>query len=200
MSISCQGVFTPIAIAAGSGYSSHTPTDKMLEFSLSRLKESVQKTTQKNERLAFENDMLRQSILDLRKLKETLLAKKAELLGVPVAYRSRSETQFIGIVDMNAREQRTKELIDILQRDIKRLEEKIRILDDSLNEEGFHSHRKMLLERKDKSERTLREAEKQLEALKKRNMAPIGQIQALKATQNELAREAEGLQYKLNGF
>ena len=199
-SISGYGVFVPLATAAGNERFEHTPMDKMLEFSLLRLKESVQKTMQKNERLSFENDMLRKGIQDLERVKETLSMKKAELSGRPDAYRPQKKIPFTEIVDIDSRKERTQELIAIFQRDIRYLEEKIRVLDDRLSGKGFNSHKKMLLERKEKSGKNLLEAEKKFESLGKRNLGPIGQIKELKGTQNEQAREIEELQYRPNRF
>ena len=198
--MSCYGVFVPLGTAAGEVRSEHTPAGKMLEFSLLRLKESVQKTMQKNERLSFENDMLRKGIQDLERVKEALSMKKAELSGRPDAYYPQKEIQFSGIVDIDSRKERTQELIAIFQRDIRHVEEKIRVLDDRLSEKGFNSHKKMLLERKEKSGKNLLEAEKKLESLGKRNLGPIGQIKELKRVQNEQVREIEDLQYRLNRF
>ena len=198
--ISCYGAFVPLATAAGNEPFGHTPMDKMLEFSLLRLKESAQKTMQKNERLSFENDVLRKGIQDLRGVKEALSMKKDALSGRPDAYRPQKEIRFTEIVDIDGRKGRTQELIAIFQRDIKYLKEKIRVLDDHLSEEGFNSHRKMLLEKKEKSGKGLFEAEKKLKSLEKRNLGPRGQIGELKGAQNELVREIEELQYGLNRF
>ena len=178
----------------------HTPTDKMLEFSLLRLKESVEKTTQKNERLSFENDMLHKGIADLQRVKEALSIKMAELSNEPDAYRPPKETLFTGIADIDGRKERVQELITIFQRDISHLEEKIQVLDDRLNEKGPNSYRKTLLEKKEESGKNLLEAEKKLKSLEKRNFGPIKQIGELKGTQGELAREIEGLQHNLNRF
>lgn len=199
-SMSCYGVFVPMATAASWDRSGHTPADEMLEFSLLRLKESVRKTTQKNERLSFENDMLRKGIGDLQRVKENLAKKKAELSGRPGTYRSNREFQFAEVVDMDGRKRRTQELIAIFQKDIRNSEEKVRVLEDRLNEGGFNSRKKMLSERKERVGKDLIVAEKRLEALKKKNLGPLNQIEELTRVQTNLVREIDGLQYRLNRF
>ncbi|MCK5259845.1 MAG: hypothetical protein KAJ70_02165 [Candidatus Omnitrophica bacterium] len=189
-----------MATAADKDRSGHTPADKMLEFSLLRLKESMQKTTQKNERLSFENDMLRKGIADLQKVKETLSEKKGELSGRSDAYRPRKKVQFTEVADMDGRKRRTRELIAIFQRDIKHFEKKIRVLEDRLSGAGFNSSKKTLLERKKRSGKALIEAEKKLGSLEKRNLRPIKQIKGLEGVQTELTREIERLQDRFNRF
>ena len=199
-SMSCYGVFVPMATAASWDRSGHTPADEMLEFSLLRLKESVRKTTQKNERLSFENDMLRKGIGDLQRVKENLAKKKAELSGRPGTYRLNREFRFAEVVDMDGRKRRTQELIAIFQKDIRNSEEKVRVLEDRLNEGGFNSRKKMLSERKERVGKDLIVAEKRLEALKKKNLGPLNQIEELTRVQTNLVREIDGLQYRLNRF
>lgn len=198
--MSCYGVFVPLTMAAVGGRSEHTPTDKMLEFSLLRLKESAQKTMQKNERLSFENDMLRKSIQDLQRVKETLSMKKAELSGRIDAYRPPEKIRFTEIVDIDGRRKRTQELITVFQHDVKYLEEKVRILNDSLNGEGLDSYKQMLLKKKKESEKNLSESEKSLKFLKKGNQGLLQKVDQLKGEQNGLAREIEILQNKINRF
>jgi chromosome segregation ATPase len=199
ISISSYGIFVPIA-AAGRGRSEHTPMDKMLEFSLSRLKESVQETMQKNERFSFENDMLLETIEGLQREKESLSMKKAELSGKLSAYRPRKEPHFREAVDIDSRKERTQELIAIFQRDIRHLEEKVQALNNSLSEKGFNSHKKMLSEKKENGKKNLFEAEKRVNSLEKGNQRLLEEIGQLKNEQNRLASEKEMLQNRANRF
>lgn len=198
-SMGSYSVFVPLARAEDYRPSAHLSADKMLEFSLQHLKESVEKTAQKNERLSYENDMLRKSIQDLQVMKETLLMKRAELSGRPNIESPQTKMQ-LGALDMDFRQKRTQELIPIFQNDIQRLKEEVRIIDGSLSEEGFVSRKKMLLQEREKSSKNLSKAKKELESLEKRNRKPLKQIEELKNIQKKLAREVEGLQYKASKF
>jgi hypothetical protein len=194
LSVGCSGALVSLATASGNNQSDHTPTDTMLEFSLLRLKESVQKTAQKNQRLSFENDMLREGIRDLEKKKKFLFAKKAELSGRSDVHRFEKDIQFTKVLDPAGRKQRVQKLIAIFQNDIGRLEDQIQVLDGQLGGGGFHSHKRMLLERKEKSRKILLKSEKQFDSLEKKSLGAKGQIKELKELQEGLVREIEMLQ------
>ncbi|MCK5012672.1 MAG: hypothetical protein KAS66_02545 [Candidatus Omnitrophica bacterium] len=200
ISISSYGIFVPLAAAAGRERSDHTPMDKMLEFSLLRLKESVRETMRKNEQFSFENDMLLKSIENFQREKEVLSMKKAELSGKPVAYRPRKEPHFKEVVDMNSRKERTQKLITIFQCDIRCLEEKVQVLNNSLSEKGFNSHKQMLLEKKGNGKKNLFEAEKRLNSLEKGNQRLLEEIGQLKNEQNRLIRQKKMLHNRANRF
>jgi regulator of replication initiation timing len=200
-SLCCCATGIPSAAAAEGGGSSHLSTGKVLEFSLSSLKESLEKILQKNERLAFENEMLRKSIYDLAQEKEYLTEKKAGLSGrLPISGLEHKKLQSLRIADRLAREQRTRELISLFQRDIVRLREEVRVLEDSLNAGEFNARRKMLLDKAQKSGKDLVQAEKKFNSMQQKNKAPANKVKALQKEQNDLVREIQGLQYQLRGF
>ncbi|MBN1869970.1 MAG: hypothetical protein JW847_05275 [Candidatus Omnitrophica bacterium] len=188
-----------LAMAAGTSLSEHLPTNKMLEFSLTRLKESVLKIAQKNERLVFENDMLEKSIQGLQRIKAALMMKREELSGWPGDDHFSGETRMTESMDDGKRRERTQELIDIFLRDNKYLEEKVQIQESCLSEQGFLAYRKSLGEKKRQSEKSLRDAEKKLTSIQKRNLGPEKEIEELHRIQNDLMREISEIQSRFRG-
>ena len=200
-SMSCWGVLMPLTIAADENRSRHMPMDKILEFSLSRLKESIQKTAQKNDRLVFENEILRKNIVDLQQEKEDLIRNISTLSGKrSQPYLQQRELQLMETTDPEGRKQRTLELIRIFQRDIGRIKEEVQILENSLDGREYNSHKHMLLERNEVSEKSLIQAEKQLKSLEHKNRAPTEKIRSLQVKQNELVREIKALEGRLYRF
>ncbi len=187
--------------ATGKERIQHMPTDKILEFSLSRLKESVDKTRQKNDRLAFENDMLRKSIHDLQRQKEFLFGKRTALSGnLKSSDYEEKRLRSIETANGENRQQRTRELINIFQRDIARLKEEVRIIEDSLEGKEFSALRQMFEEKSDKGKEALKQTQKRLRSLGQKNKAPGEKVAALKEEQNSLVREIENLERRLRGF
>jgi len=107
---------------------------------------------------------------------------------------------FIEVADPEGRKRRTQELISHFQRDIARLNEEIRILEDSLSGAEFNSHKKMLLERKKTSGENFVQAEKRLKSLVHKNKTPTEKIRVLHAKQNELVGEIKALEDRLYRF
>jgi len=196
----CCGVFLPLATAGGRE-SQHTSTDKVLEFSLSSLKESMQKTMQKNDRLAFENDTLRKSIESLQQTRNILLTKRSELTGAPLSvYRPQDQTQLMGTADIEVRKQKTQELIRIFEQDIMQLERKIQDLRSLLREKQIDSDKKVWFKEKKESQKSLAKAEKTLRSLQKRNRAPLRDIEALKKEQEALIQNMRILEGRFSRF
>ena len=199
--LSCCAIGAPLEAATGREENQHMSTGQILEFSLSRLKESIDKTRQKNDRLAFENDMLRKSIHDLKRQKEFLAGKKAALYGgLPSSDYEKKRLQSIETGSVRNREQRTRELIDIFQRDIARLKEEVRIIEDSLEGKEFTARRQMFAQKADEGREILAQAQKKLRSLQQKNEVPEEKIKALKKEQGSLVREIENLERKLRGF
>ena len=191
--------FMPLTVTAERANSPHTPTAKILEFSLSRLMESLHKIEQKNERLTFENKALRESIHRLQKEKDILVAKKAERTGkLPNTYQSKKKERSERPVDTEERQARTQELILIFQHDIKELEDRKRVLEMTVSEQEFHDQKQTLLGREKRSAEDVLRAEKELRVLEKRNKKPLKKIEALKKEQNELADQVRELQKQVN--
>ena len=196
----CLSAPSPAA-AAGEDRLQHLPTGKILEFSLSSLKESLEKINQKNERLAFENEMLRKSIHDLQREKEFLLGKKDSLSGTASGFeRDRKILRPLKSADLMAREKRTSELIDIFQRDIERLKDEIRVLEGSLSGEGFHARQQMLFDEIRKTEKDLIRVGKKLKLLEQKNEAPKKKIEVLQKEQRDLVQEIKRLEQHRPGF
>lgn len=188
-------VSMPPVTAAQDGTSQHLPAGKILEFSLSRLKESMRKTMQKNERFAFENEELRRGILDLQRTRDALAARKAGLSGepLPAVLRPRP-ARFAETVDIDKRGQKTQELAAILGQEIGRLQERIRVLEEAPDEKGFEAERRMLSGKKEESRRSLSRAEKKFKSLKKKNTALLRTIEALRKKQDALKRKIRALE------
>jgi chromosome segregation ATPase len=200
-SVSCCLSGLALTAAAEEEGLQHLSTGKILEFSLSSLKESLEKISQKNERLAFENEMLRKSINDLQREKEFLTGKKDALSGgLSAPEYEKKVLQPMKIADQVARRKRTDELINVFQRDIVRLKEEIRVLEDSLSGEEFNARRRMLLEKSQESKKNLVQAEKKLKFLEQENAVPGKKIEALQKEQDDLAQEVRSLEGPFRGF
>lgn len=169
ISVYCA-VFTPLAIADQQKASRHMSAEEIFQFSLSRLKESVQKTLRQNDRLTFENNVLRRNISDLQREQEILTQKKAKLSGEGSVFlhTQNGAEMFRGAVDISHRARRTQELIDAFGRDILHLEENIRILEDKLDKSQFETKKKMLLARREEIRKNFDRAEKRLRHLTKK--------------------------------
>lgn len=177
------------------------PTDKILEFSLSRLKESVDKTTQKNERLAFENEMLRHSIYDLQQERGFLSGKKDVLSqGLSASDYEKKRLEFIEQVQGGFRERRTYELISIFQQDIMQLRKEIHALEAGLDGEKFDARQRDLSRKAREGAKEVAWAEKKLKSLEQKNKNPKGKVRILQVAQGELVQEIEKLQYGFHKF
>jgi hypothetical protein len=198
VSVGCLGLVGAVAVASDGGISRHMPTDKMLEFSLSRLQESVEKTAQKNDRLAFENEILRKNIDDLLRQREVLAGKRSALVGGNARpYREEKETRLSEAIDPEGRKKRTQELLGIFQRDIARLSDEIRILENSLDGAAFNAHKRLLLEKKESTRKSFGQLEKRLQLLQQKNKAPAETVRLLKQEQTELVGEVRALEGRL---
>ncbi len=185
--VNWAGVFTPLVQAAGKKSTDHISTGTILEYSLLNFKKSLQKMTQKNDRLAFENFTLEKDIQYLERVLEGLIAKKTALSGevllldhqkVPISLKDTRK--------IRNRERRVQDLITVFEQDIRNLKEQIQLLDGSLDNKMFTSERKLLLERRQGGLRDLSKAEKRLIYLNKRKKAPLKTIKILTEKKGEL--------------
>ena len=161
--------------------SQHVPTGEMLEFSLSHLKESLQKIKQKNDRLTFENATLYDDIRYLQRVLQRLVARKTELVGESSSFRGQnSQELFMGTVEAQDREQRTKDLITAFKQDINGLEKEIQSLKSDMDSNSFDSEKRLLLERKQKGLNNVSKLEKNIKILVKKSRAPEKAIELLK--------------------
>jgi len=173
----------------------HIPVEKILEFSLSNLKESLEKTAQKNERLAFENETLRENIQDLQRKHNALIARKSELLGEPISMEeTKSRVWPARDIDIQERAQRIHERIASFRRDILRLQDQNQILSDQLDKKRYQAKRGLMEEKAESGRRNLARLEKNIKVLKKRNKTPLRTIEALEKEKRSLERRINMLE------
>ncbi len=192
--VSFFGILMSPAIAAGGEMSQHAPTNEVLEFSLSRLKESMQKTIQDNECLALENEELRESVEDFQRVKAALVEKKDAISGrFQSSGYQQEKLRFTEFGRIKNRRERTRALIDIFKHDVARLRDEIFIWDKGLDEREFNSEKQMLLKRKKESSNNFSKEEKKLKSLMRENEALLAVFETLKNRQDELVQELGGL-------
>ena len=190
-----------LVAAANEGESKHISTGRILEFSLRNLKESLQKTKQKNDRLSFENSALRKDIQYLKRMLEKLSLKKAKLLGKPPTFHYQ-ENQMLLTEDFDAKERegRTNELIDIFQRDVLALQEEIQLLDNQLDQGKFNSQKQLLLDKKQESRKNISKIKKRLKILDKKSRGPQRTIKELESEKSLLGQKLSILKDRAVGY
>lgn len=186
--------------AARRGKSEHTPVDKILEYSIERLKGSVEKSAQQNERLSYENTVLRQSIDELKALEKSLTASKAALVGEGGSHDVREIAASPELADMGYRKKKTKELIAALQKDIEYVEARLEDLEKRLDDDRFRAYKKELTRNRELRQKDLVETERKLTDLKYSNTKVSDQIEGLVQEQNELLSKINELQFRQRGF
>jgi len=169
-----HGISAPLEAATDGMGSKHISTGRILEFSLKNLKESLQKTEQKNDRLTFENAAIRKDIQQLEHMLKNLSLKKSELLGEsPLPRYQEDQVLLTGNFNGGERERRTHELIAFFEEDIIVLREEIHLLDNQLNQDQFNAQKLLILNRKTESQqnyldKSSRGSQKTIKDLEKR--------------------------------
>jgi len=201
MCICWHDISKPLEAATDGMGSKHISTGRILEFSLKNLKESLQKTEQKNDRLTFENAAIRNDIQYLKRMLKNLSFKKSELLGEspPPRYQE-NQMSLTEILNGGERERRTHELITFFEEDILALREEIQLLDDQLDQDRFSSQKQFLLDKTKESRKNYLEFEKRLKALDKASRGPQKTIKELEKRKNILEEKLVVLQNKAIGY
>lgn len=201
MCICCYCIPISLADAADGRGSKHISTGRILEFSLKNLKQSLQKTKQKNDRLTFENAAIRNDVQYLKRILENLFLKKSELLGEPPMFPYQEDRMlFAETFDRKERERRTDELIAIFERDVFTLQEEIQLLDQQLDWDRFNAQKQLLSDKKKESQRNYSKLEKRLKALDASGRNPKKTIRELEGERSVLERKLTILQNKISGY
>jgi len=196
-----NGISIRLTGAANEGESKHISTGRILEFSLRNLRESLQKTRQKNDRLSFENAALSGDIQNLKRILEKLSLKKARLLGKSSTFHyQENQMLFTEAFDAKEREGRTDELITIFERDVLLLQEEIRLLDNQLDQRKFNSQKQLLLDKKKESRANISKIEKRLKILDKKSRSPQRIIEELESEKSLLGQKLSVLNDKITGY
>jgi len=196
-----SGVSIRLAGAENERGSKHISTGRILEFSLRNLKESLQATRQKNDRLSYENIALRKDIEDLQRMLEKLSLKKAKWPNKPsTVHFQENRMPVIEDFDVKEREVRTNELITIFERDVLALQGEIQLLDDWLDHGKFNSQKQLLLDKKKESRETISKIEKRLKILDKRGKGPQRIIEKLESEKSFLERKLSSSKDEIIGY
>ena len=201
MCLGWNGISICTAGAMDEGESQHISTGRILEFSLRNLKDSLQKTRQKNDRLSFENTALRKDIRNLKRMLEKLSRKKDKLLGKPTTLRYQEDQIALGeAFDVKERKMRVDELVAFFERDVLALQEDIRLLDNQLDQEKFKSEKQLLIDKKRESQESISKIEKRLKILDKKSMGPQRIIEELENEKSLLAQKLSVLEDRAAGY
>jgi len=196
-----HGISASLEAATDGMGSKHISTGRMLEFSLKSLKESLQKTEQKNDRLTFENAVIRKDIQHLKHVLKNLSLKKSELLGEPsVPHYQEDQMLLTGNFPGEERGRRTLELITIFEKDILALQEEIQLLDNRLNQDQYNSQKLLLLDKKTESRKVYSKLEKRLKILDKTSRGSQKIIKDLEKRKSVLEEKLAALQDKTIGY
>jgi len=199
--ICVHGISAPLEAATDGMGSKHISTGRILEFSLKNLKESLQKTEQKNDRLTFENAAIRKDIQHLEHMLKSLSLKKSELLGEsPLPRHQEDQVLLTGNFNGGERERRTHELIAVFEKDIIVLREEIQLLDDQLNQDQFNAQKLLVLNKKTESRQNYFKLEKRLKVLDKSSRGPQKTIKDLEKRKSILEEKLAVLQDKAIGY
>ena len=170
----------------------HIPIDKVLEFTLEQLQDSLQAVSRQNEQLAFENALFRRNIQKLNlNMDSTAALDPMPVRGLPAD--EGLEAMGGRDVDFKLRGQRTDELIAYFEWEIALLNEKIRILDHKLDKGAFGARMKELSRQKDFSIQNMARAEKRYKELEASNRDFLQALSRLKAENEVLEQELMGL-------
>lgn len=201
MCLGWNGISMYTASAADEEESHHISTGRILEFSLRNLKESLQKTRQKNDRLSFENTTLRKDIRNLKRILEKLSRKKDKLIGRPSTLRyQENQIALAEVFDVKERERRVGELIAFFQRDVLALQEDIRLLDNQLDQDKFRSEKQLLLDKKKESQESISKIDRRLKILDKKSIGPQRIIGELENEKSLLGRKLSVLEDRAAGY
>ena len=201
MCLGWNGISMYTAGAADEEESQHISTGRILEFSLRNLKESLQKTRQKNDRLSFENTALRKDIRNLKRILEKLSRKKDKLIGRPSTLRyQENQIALAEVFDAKERERRVGELIAFFQRDVLALQEDIRLLDNQLDQDKFRSEKQLLLDKKKESQESISKIDRRLKILDKKSIGPQRIIGELENEKSLLGRKLSVLEDRAAGY
>ena len=196
----CMGMYwcgslIPLAGASGGERSKHISTGRILEFSLRNLKESLQKTKQNNDQLAFENAALSRDIQKLKRILRNLSLKKEEFMGrSSPLFEQKSKIFSTKTFDRKEREKRTHDLTLIFERDVLALQEEIQLLDSQLDQNRFNSQKQLLLGKEKEGQENISKAEKKMKSLNKKSRGPKKTIKALESAKNVLEKKLTILQ------
>ena len=165
----------------------HVPIEQVLEFTLGQLQESLQTTLQQNEQLTFENTVLRRNIEELQRKQAFLDSGEAPAAhgSYPDYLKSGQESAKF---DAQTRVRKTDELIVFFEQALGRLNEKLRIIDNKLDDQSFASGMNVLEQRKGIGEQNIARAERKYNALDEAHKTAVKAIQRLKDENEELAR------------
>ena len=196
----CMGMYwcgslIPLAGASGREGSKHISIGRILEFSLRNLKESLQKTKQKNDQLVFENAALRRDIQKLKRMLRDLSLKKEELIGRSSSlFEQKNKIFFTKTSDRKEREKRIRDLTLIFERDVLALQEEIQLLDSQLDQNRFNSQKQLLLGEEKEGQEYISKAEKKVKSLNKKSRGPKKTIKTLESAKNALEKKLTILQ------
>lgn len=195
-----QDISAPLEAAMDGMGSKHISTGRILEFSLKNLKGSLQKTEQKNDRLAFENAAIRKDIQYLKRMLKNLSLKKSELLGGPPMPRYQEDQALLTrILNGKERRRRTRELIAIFEEDASVLREEIQLLDNQLAQDQFNSQKRLLSDKKKESRENYSKLKKRLKVLDKTSRGPQKVIKELEKKKSILEKKLAALQNRAIG-
>jgi len=173
----------------------HIPTEKIREFSLSRLKGSFEKMLQKNDQLTFENEVLRRNIKDLQQMKNVLMIEQNDLFKerTPSSNVQKIDQDMI-VMDLNNREQRTRGLMGILIRDIDQLKTDMGAFDRVLGTNQFEAEKQIFLERKDSIRQDINKLESRLKLLREKNAKSLSVLERMKSERVILEQKVDALE------
>jgi len=194
--VSIQAVaFSTTAEARDKERPEHIPTEKVVEFTLLNLKESLDEINYENYQLEIKNSTLRKDINYLVRVLESLAVQKSQLSGQPLSfYYPKDQASPSGLIDLEDRKLRTQDLISHFEADIMKLNEQIKILDRKLDGRDHESKREILLRNKESSEANITRMEQRIKSLEKEAESPLRKIEGLKHMQAELEEELREIQ------
>jgi len=194
-------VFAPSVIASRKNKSEHIPMEKIVEFSLLKIKGKLQEKLQNNEQLAYENATIRKDMNYLRRVLEGLAVQKSQLSGKPPStYYSDFQDQSEKIADKNDRKRRTRVLIGHFENDNRKLGDEIRLIERKLESEEFDVKRKLFIKSRDESRQSLISLQKQIKGLDKSGRGPINAIESLQSRKAVLEQEVYDLQSSIYAY